>query len=267
MSVEMKKASKGKGHESSVISYSSSQSLDARKEIYTLLHSYQATPEEAERSLGLFLRGSLLARIIAISEVYQKIIDIPGVVLDIGTWRGQTAVICENLRAIYEPLHLNRRIVCLDTFEGYKGFSEEDKATTLHKDGTYAVGGEDYAKYLSDLLVLHEKSNAMGNVHGKHKVIKGDCRITLPKFFDDYPNEVISLAFFDVNAYEPTKVAFKNVWERLVPGGIVAFWQLTRDCIPAEGKFYSEEILGLHSHHIHRCKTYPGLCYLIKKGS
>ena len=253
-----------KTHESAVVSYSSGESIDARMQIFGLLSAYRATDEEKERSLGLFLRGSLLARILAIADLYQRIVDIPGVILDVGTWRGQTAVLCENLRAIFEPLHFNRRIVCFDTFEGYKGFSAKDKATKLHRDGTYALSGKDYAEFLRRLLVLHEKSNAMGHNHGKHKVIQGDCRQTLPRFFADNPGEHVALAFFDVNAYEPTLKAFETIWARLAPGGVVAFWQLTRHTIPAEGRVYAEKILGKYPHSLHRSATYPGLCYLVK---
>lgn len=251
-------------HESAVISYSSSESVDARMEIFRMMEGYGGTDEEKERSLGLFLRGSLLARILAVVEIYKQIVDIPGAILDIGTWRGQTAVLCENLRAIFEPLHFNRRIVCFDTFEGYKGFSDKDVATPLHREGTYGVGGEDYASFLRQLLVAHEKSNAMGHNHGKHKVIEGDCRQTIPQFFHDAQNEYVALAFFDVNAYDPTLKAFEEVWARLVPGGIVAFWQLSRNAVPAEARVYVEKILGRHPHVLRRTQTYPGLCYLIK---
>ncbi|MBS1140975.1 MAG: hypothetical protein H6R13_2428 [Proteobacteria bacterium] len=251
-------------HESAIVSYSPSDSIEARKEIFHLMNTYQATDDEKERSLGLFLRGSLLARILAITDIYKQIVNIPGAIFDIGTWRGQTAVICENLRAIYEPLHFNRRIVCFDTFEGYKGFSEKDKATSLHRDGTYGVGGDDYAAFLSHLLVQHEKSNAMGHNHGKHKVIKGDCRETIPHFFAENPSEYLALAFFDVNSYDPTLKSFEHVWEKLVPGGIAAFWQLTRDSIPAEARVYGENILPNYKHTIQRTTTYPGLCYLVK---
>lgn len=255
----------GKGHESAVVSYSPPESLDARMEIFRLMNAYRATDEEKERSLGLFLRGSLLARIFAIADLYRRIVDIPGAIFDVGTWRGQTAVLCENLRAIFEPLHFNRRIVCFDTFEGYQGFSDKDRATELHRDGTYGVGGDDYAEFLRRLLVLHEKSNAMGGQNnGKHKVIKGDCRATIPQFFVDNPHEYLALAFFDVNAYEPTQQSFERIWARLVPGGIVAFWQLTRETIPAEARVYAERILPGVSHAIHRSLTYPGLCYLVK---
>ncbi|WP_144634484.1 class I SAM-dependent methyltransferase [Bordetella genomosp. 13] len=252
-------------HESAVITFSSQDSFQARKDIFERMKTYDASEEEKERSLGLFLRGSLLARLLAITDIYKQILDIPGAIFDIGTWRGQTAVLCENLRAIYEPLHFNRRIVCFDTFEGYKGFSDKDKATELHGEGTYSLSGHDYAQWLREMLVLHEKSNAMGHVNGKHKVIAGDCRQTIPQFFSDSPGELVSLAFFDVSAYTPTLEAFEQVWARMPSGGIVAFWQLTRDVIPAEGMVYAEKILGNYAHRVRRTATYPGLCYLVKE--
>ena len=250
-------------HESTKISYSAESSLKARAQLFGFLKNYPATEEETERSLGLFLRGSLLARIFAIRELYEKIVMLPGVIIDLGTWRGQTAVVCENLRAIFEPLHFNRRIICFDTFQGYRGFSERDRQTELHKDGTYNVGAG-YAGLLMQLLVLHEQNNAMGHNCGKHQVIAGDCRATLPEFFENHPYEVTALAFFDLNSYDPTWRCFQEVFQRLVPGGIIAFWQLTRDAIPAEGTVYAQEILNRYSHRLQRSQFYPGLCFLQK---
>lgn len=251
-------------HESAGLTYSSSDSICARSELFNLLKGYQATDAEIERSLGLFIRGSLLARLFAIRELYEQIVDLPGSILDIGTWRGQTAVLCENLRAIFEPFHFNRRIICFDTFEGYRGFTEKDKSTELHREGSYHVG-EDYSTYLANLLELHERNNAMGHVHSKHTVIKGDCRATIPDYFKQHTNEAVSLAFFDLNCFEPTAEAVRCLVGRLVPRGILAFWQLTRDSVPAEGTVYVNEILHSLPHTIHRSRFYPGLCYLVKQ--
>lgn len=252
-------------HESSVLSYSPDDAIKARTELFELLAQYPATPEETERSLGLFLRGSLLARFLAIGDIFSKIVDKPGVILDLGTWRGQTAVLCENFRAIYEPLHFNRRIICFDTFEGYKGFSDQDKSTALHREGTYGVGGVDYSTLLLRILHLHERCNAMGHNSGKHKVIAGDVRVTLPQFFASEPNEIVALAFFDLNCVEPTEIALQHILQKLVPGGICAFWQLTRPSVPAEGTVYSSTILDRFKHKVYRSHLYPGLCYLVKE--
>ena len=102
-------------HECSGLSHSPDTSLVARERIFELMQTYPATTEEKERSLGLFLRGSLLARLLAIVDLYRQIVDLPGGILDIGTWRGQTAVVCENLRAIFEPLNFNQRKFEADT--------------------------------------------------------------------------------------------------------------------------------------------------------
>ena len=104
----------------------------------------------------------------------------------------------------------------------------------------------------------------MGHNHGKHRVVKGDCRETIPKFFEENPHEYVALAFFDVNSYQPTLEAFENIWAKLVPGGIAAFWQLTRNSIPAEARVYAEKILPALNHTVKRSATYPGLCYLVK---
>src|ERR1035437_3829768 len=160
-----------KKHESTIISYSSDPSIKARNELFEVFKNYPASDDEKERSMGLFLRGSLLARIFAIRELYEKITMFPGVIIDLGTWRGQTAVVCENLRAIFEPLHFNRRIIAFDTFTGYQGFSDHEHSTQLHKNGTYSTG-ENYDELLNQILQLHEQSNAMGHNIGKHKVIK-----------------------------------------------------------------------------------------------
>lgn len=251
-------------HESVKLSYSSVDSIEVRKEIFDRIFDYPGTPEETERSLGLFLRGSLLARIFAIQEVYKLILNKPGLILDVGTWRGQTAVLCENLRSIYEPLNFSRKVIAFDTFEGYLGFGEKDKPTEIHQDGTYSLGALNYSKYLSDLIVLHEKANAMGHNFGKHSIVKGDCRDTIKDFFSMNVNAFVALAFLDVNSYSPTSEAIADIWPKLIPGGFLAIWQLTRDVIPAEGHVYRNEFLDLYPHRIFSAETYPGLCIIEK---
>jgi hypothetical protein len=250
-------------HESSILTNSNEDQIKARTELFDLMGSYPATREEKERSLGLFVRGSLLARILATLEVYQQIVALPGSILDVGTWRGQTAVLCENFRAVLEPLNFQRRIHAFDTFTGYAGFADnEPRHRELYSDGTYSLPGA-YADLLRKLLNLHERSNAMGHVNNKHRVWEGDCRETLAAFEKELPGEMIALAWFDLNVIEPTRDAFETILSRLVPGGVVAFWQLTRGGeIPAEGIHYLSHILGKHNHRLHRAQAYPSLCYL-----
>ena len=212
-----------KKHESVILTYSNKESIQSRKNIYNMAQKYEGTPEEKERSLSLFLRGSSLARILAISDIYKLIIDTPGAIFDVGTWRGQTAVLCENFRAVYEPLNFYRQIFCFDTFTGYSGFNSRYSKSELFKDKNYSLGGSRYAKFLNELLIEHEKSNAMGHNNNKHRVIMGNVVKTIPKFFKDHPNKVLSLAFIDINVYRPLEKTIISLWERLAPKGILAF--------------------------------------------
>ncbi|MFT3752551.1 MAG: class I SAM-dependent methyltransferase [Paludibacter sp.] len=250
-------------HESSLITTASDDQVRARRELFSLLKSYPATEEETERSLGLFLRGSLLARLLATFEIYRQIVPIPGAIMDMGTWRGQSAVLCENFRAILEPLNFQRRIHAFDTFTGYAGFADGDsRIKSAFSDGTYALP-DSYAELLAQLLQIHERNNALGHMHGKHRVWAGDCRETLKSFEQEFPGETIALAWFDMNAYAPTEAAFQVIRKRLVPGAIVAFWQMTRAELSAEGAHYLQAIRSQIPHTLHHSPLYPSLCYLV----
>lgn len=226
-------------HESAHFTNSSSDSIKARWDLYGVAQDYSATAEEIERNPGLFIRGAVLARLLAVADVYEAIIDLPGLVFDIGTWRGQTAVLCENLRAIYEPLNFQRSVVAFDTFDGYAGFSEDDNDSEAHGPGKYAVG-PDYAAFLANLLTLHEKNNAMGHVVGKHSVVRGDASVTVADFLAERPGVPVALAFFDLNVYEPTRAALDALSSHVVSGSRLVFWQLMRPGFQAESRAVSE---------------------------
>lgn len=248
----------------SAYTYSDASSINARDELFLSLKNYDAPPPEKERSLALFLRGSQLARILAVHEIYNKILGIPGCIMDFGTWRGSTAVLCENYRAIYEPLNFQRRIFAFDTFEGYAGFKKGEAKTKEMSNGEYALD-KNYEKTLDVILKLHEKNNAMGHICGKHSVLKGDVRETFPKILNENKGLSIALAFFDISSYEPTKIVLENLLKRLLNGGVIAMWHFARPEIDADGKVFFDLINNKIKYSIHTCKTYPSMVYIVKE--
>lgn len=251
-------------YDSKVFTNSSDSQLAAREKLYELFESYPAPKTEKERSLSLFLRGSQLARLLAINEIYQQIVHLPGNIMDCGTWRGSTAILCENLRAIYEPLNFQRHIYAFDTFEGYKGFEDYEVKVNNISNGTYSVE-DNYEKLLEELLVVHEQNNAMGHIHGKHYVVRGDIVDTLPKILSENRGLSLSLVFFDLNCYKPTYEVLNHVLSRLLVGGIVAMWQFSREELQSESQVFFELIHEKINYTIHQCKTYPSLVYIIKE--
>ena len=219
------------------ISLSTPEQIDIRKKLYSKMNDLKIPFHEKERSLGLFLRGSLLSRLLAINEVYSRIIKIPGLICDFGTWRGQTAVLCENLRAIYEPFNYERRIFLFDTFEGYKGFKKNESSIKNFSDGTYTIE-KNYEKELEEILLMHEKMNIPNNFINKHKVYKGDIRKTLLNFFKEKINYPLSLSFMDFNNEASTTFTLEKIRNSLISGSIIVFWQFQRKEIPGDNKAF-----------------------------
>jgi len=90
-----------------------------REVLYKLFRERPMPDDQLLTNLGLYMRSSALAKILFLNELYELIVNLPGVIVEFGTWWGQNLVVFENLRAIYEPFNQNRRIIGFDTFKGY----------------------------------------------------------------------------------------------------------------------------------------------------
>ena len=218
----------------------SDDALKARAVLYDLFRERPLPDEELLISLGLYMRSSALAKILFLNELYQLIIDVPGVILEFGTWRGQNLVVFENLRAIYEPFEQSRRIVGFDTFSGYPELGARDREGDTVKAGGYGIEA-DYRPYLQRLISYHESSNVLGD-QGKHSLVEGDVTRTAPKFFEDHPETIVALAYFDMALYEPTKVALRAVLPHTVPGTVLMLDELNSREYPGETLAFKEEI-------------------------
>tara|TARA_B100000427_G_scaffold329666_1_gene346944 strand:+ start:1544 stop:2314 length:771 start_codon:yes stop_codon:yes gene_type:complete len=214
------------------------QQLKNREILYKLFQDRPMSDEELLICPGLFMRSSALAKILFVNEAYQLILNQPGVIVEFGTWWGQNLILFENLRAIYEPFNQSRRIIGFDTFTGYPKISKKDKKSETIKVGGYNVS-KNYEKYLSELLDYHEKNNVLGAIK-KHELIKGDVSKTAPKYFKENEGVIISLAYFDMALYEPTKVAFNSIKPHLIPGSILMLDEFNNNQYPGETIAFKE---------------------------
>lgn len=67
-------------------------------------------------NLGLYLTRQELSRINFMQKLYEKIIPVHGVVMELGVRWGQNMALFSVLRGIHEPFNYNRRIIGFDTF-------------------------------------------------------------------------------------------------------------------------------------------------------
>jgi len=238
----------------------SNERLQKRKNLYRLFKNRPMPDDQLMVNLGLFMRSSALTKILYINELYQHIIDIPGVIVEFGTWWGQNLVLFENLRAIYEPFNYERRIIGFDTFKGYSGISKNDKKSETVKEGGYCVSN-DSEKYLQELLDYHEQENVL-YFNRKHQLIKGDVRETVELFFNKEPHVIIALAYLDLALYEPTKRCLKEILPHLIKGSIIAIDGFNSSDYPGE-TLAVKEILDIKKYKICKSKFMPGRSYAI----
>lgn len=233
-----------------------------RERLADLFQRRPMIDEQILTNFGLYMRSSVLASILFREEVYKKIVDIPGDIMVFGLWWGQDAILFENLRAIYEPYNLNRRIVGFDTFGGYPGedIGEHDKPSEVISDGVYAVPAG-YEIYLAELAEYHVRENS-GYHANKVEFIKGDVLTTVPDYFEKNSERITALAYFDMALYEPTKVCLQHVLKTCVKGSVIVFDELNREEYPGE-TLALKELVDLNKVRIEKSTILPDRTFLI----
>jgi len=211
---------------------SSSSEKDSQSNFVELIKSTPIPDDELLANLGLYLSSKNLSRLLFFYEIYKKIVNTHGIVVEFGVRWGQTLSLLSALRGIFEPFNRHRKIVGFDTFDGFKGISEKDGERCKCIDGSFSVSS-DYESYLDSILNLQEQLNPISHLK-KYEIVKGDAVETIPVYFQQHPETLVSLAIFDFDIYKPTKIAIEAVKSRLFKGSIMVFDELCDDIFPGE---------------------------------
>ncbi len=238
---------------------SSSSEKDAQKQFAELLKSTPLPDDELLPNLGLYLSSKALSRLLFFYEIYQKIVNTHGMVVEFGVRWGQTLSVMAALRGIFEPFNRHRKIIGFDTFAGFKGFGEKDGKLCQSKDGSFSVA-PDYENYLGQILGLQEALNPISHLK-KYELVKGDAMQTVPRYFKDHPETIVSLAIFDFDIYKPTRVALEAVKPHLCKGSILVFDELCDDIFPGE-TIALNEVFGLNNVRIQRLPITARISYM-----
>lgn len=224
-------------------SHHSSQDTRALREKFLKLFKDCPIPEgELLSNLGLFLRRQTLARILLMNDLYQKIVSVPGIVVEFGCRWGQTLAFFESFRGLYEPFNQSRKVVGFDTFKGFPLIDSKDGKAEIAVEGAFSVI-EKYEEYLTQVLDYHEQEAPMPHIK-KYELIKGDATVTIDKYLKDSPETIIALAYFDFDIYAPTKKCLEAIKGYLTKGSVIAFDELHLHEFPGE-TLALKEIFGL----------------------
>jgi len=201
---------------------------------------------------------SSMTRIFYYNELYKKIIDIPGVICEFGVQWGAGMAQLINLRSMYEPHNISRKIFGFDTFTGFSSLDP--------KDGGFSNTGDyktisNYKEALEEILILHEASAARSNIK-KFFLIEGDASITIDDWLLKNPYAIVSMALFDMDVYKPTKDVLQKILPRLTRGSVLVFDELNCDIFPGE-TLAVQEVLGLNNIKLRKTPFQPFSSYAV----
>jgi hypothetical protein len=202
---------------------------ERRRDLLGLMKQSPIPDGEKLLNLGLYLLKPEVARMIFLHEVYQRMLDVPGVIMEFGVRWGQNLALFEAFRGIYEPFNISRKIIGFDTFEGFPAVSEYDAGVS---PGDYTVT-RGYEEYLESLLATREQEGTVPHIK-KFELIKGDASVTVEKYLEDNQETVIAMAYFDMDIYRPTKVVMEAIKPYLCRGSVVVLDELADNNWPGE---------------------------------
>ena len=197
-----------------------------------------------------FLVNDMLVRI----EVFKKIVDVSGAIVECGVAQGNHLMLFAHLSSILEPYAINRRIIGFDSFAGFRSISDNDPRDISEDDfGNTSV---DVIRKAIELYDMNRAAFHMKRV----EIVEGDATETIPEYIDEHSELSIALLYLDFDLYEPTKKALIHLMPLVCKGGIVVLDEFNYDKFPGETKAFME-ILNVQDIELKRFHFAPFAAY------
>ena len=173
-------------------------------------------------------------------EIFKKILDVPGSIIECGVLFGGGLMTFAQLSAIFEHVNFERQIIGFDTFSGFPNFSPIDKkhAGKLATKGAYGI---DSFNDLKECIKLYDSNRFLEHLP-KVQLVKGDASKTIPKYVKDNPSTVVSLLYLDFLLYKPTKIALETFVPRMPKGSLLVLNMINEKSWPGPTKALMESL-------------------------
>jgi hypothetical protein len=174
-------------------------------------------------SFPVYARRVNITRFLAHYELYRRIADLPGNIVEVGVYRGVSLLSWAKFIEIFHAGDRTRRVIGFDNFAGFEAIHEKDGGETDRYDRK--TGGWNAGPFRDELMkhidIFHEDSFLPRAK--RIQIVEGDIGKTAPDFAKQNPGLRISLLHLDVDLYEPTLAALKAFYPLVVKGGLVVF--------------------------------------------
>lgn len=170
---------------------------------------------EYENGFYLTSEPYRLGNIMAHYELYKKILELPGDVVELGVFKGSSLIQFCTFRELLENEN-SRKII------GFDMFDEFPVVNKIESDKEFVDLWND--RFQGEFLTKEDiyKSLKLKNI-GNVELIKGNILDTVDEYLLKNPCARFSLLHIDVDVYEPAKVGLEKLFDRVVRGGVIVF--------------------------------------------
>lgn len=149
----------------------------------------------------------------SIKYLVNKIVSIEGDILELGTYKGNNAIIFAD---ILKKEKINKKYIGIDTFNGYVDSQIEESKEKVSKENRDALKKiQKNKRWLTTLEDVNKKIEKL-KLSKWVELHKGDIIKTLPKI-----EKKISLLYVDCNVYSPSFFGMEWVYHCMEEGGII----------------------------------------------
>lgn len=213
-----------------------------RKSLEKLFESSELSVFDMFRNFPVFTPRYNIARFLTHYELFKKVVEVPGVIVDLGVFRGASTFTWAKLCEIFCPTDVRKVVYAFDTFKGFPDIHKEDGAVNLRQDrrkGGY-FGGKTMER---GLRLAQDAMNCDKHLRRINRIefVKGNVVKTIPKFAASKGNGLrIALLNLDVDLYRATKTALECFGPLMVRGGIIVLDEYAVDTFGGESKAVDE---------------------------
>lgn len=205
------------------------------------------TPAEVLFQFGLYVGETNLIRYLTFYELYKKTLTLRGNCCDVGTWKGSSLLFIAKLIKIFEP-NSKTKIYGFDWFKG----QAPTKKDNLKFKGMYKSSYQDLLKNIKKLDLK------------KYTVLrKMDLTKDLNKYLSMNSWLEFKYVFVDCGSSNVLDHAVKNIWPKIVVGGIMVLDHAGQINSPSESKIVRKYI-GNHKIEQLHFSGHPS-AYVVKK--
>lgn len=208
-----------------------------------------------------YVRRHELARFMVQYELFKKIINVKGSIVECGVYQGAGVMAWAKLAETLEPYNYLRKVYGFDTFEGFPSVSVADTKgdAAIAKVG-YLKPDYDVFTEIGECIDAFDETRLLKH-EDKVRLVKGDAKQTIPAFLAENSHVLVSLLYLDFDLYEPTLLALKEFLPRMPKGAIIAFDELHDSKWPGETRALLDA-LDLNQHRLESLPFEPHISWI-----